>query len=256
VLELVRYPSKVGALSAYVTPRPKTPGRVPAVVWAHGGWGGIDETFWTAAAPEDDQSAAAFRAAGIALMVPSTRGENDNPGQYEAFYGEVDDLLAARDYLAQLPWVDPARIYLAGHSTGGTLTLLAAESSEAFRAAFSLGPVAQIAQYGFTDPPYDGNEEQQKRERALRSPVHYLRALRRPTFVFEGTDPPTNRPSVLTLVDAAGPATLLRVHFVPRTTHFSVLAPITALVARKIVADTGPTCAISFTADEIAGVVP
>lgn len=256
MLELVRYTSKVGALSAYVTPRPKTPGRVPAVVWAHGGWGGIDETFWAAAPREDDQSASAFRTAGIALMVPSTRGENDNPGQNEAFYGEVDDFLAARDYLAHLPWVDPARIDLAGHSTGGTLALLAAESSDAFRAAFSFGPVAQIAQYGFKDPPYDGNEEQQKRERALRSPIHFVRALRRPTFVFEGTDLPTNRPSVLTLVEAAGPDSLLRVFFVPRTTHFSVLAPITALVARKIVADTGPTCAISFTADEIAGAMP
>ena len=37
-------------------------------------------------------------------------------------------------FLAAQPYVDPARIYLGGHSTGGTLALLVAECSETFRA--------------------------------------------------------------------------------------------------------------------------
>lgn len=53
-------------------------------------------------------------------MIPSFRGEDRNPGSYEMFYGELEDLDAAYDWLAKQPWVDPDRIYLAGHSTGGT----------------------------------------------------------------------------------------------------------------------------------------
>ena len=49
------------------------------------------------------------------------------------FYDEVDDVLAAAETLADLPEVDSGHVYLAGHSAGGTLTLLAAMSSQRFR---------------------------------------------------------------------------------------------------------------------------
>jgi dipeptidyl aminopeptidase/acylaminoacyl peptidase len=61
------------------------------------------------------------------MMFPSLRGGNDNPGRHGGFYGEVDDVLAAHDYLSRQPYVDPKRIYPGGHSTGGTLALLTAE---------------------------------------------------------------------------------------------------------------------------------
>lgn len=54
------------------------------------------------------------------------RGENGNPGHFEFFYGEAEDAVAAGRYLATLPRVDPKRIYITGHSAGGTLALLAA----------------------------------------------------------------------------------------------------------------------------------
>ena len=54
------------------------------------------------------------------------------------FYDEVDDVLAAAEALADLPEVDSGHLYLAGHSAGGTLALLAAMSSQRFRAAASL----------------------------------------------------------------------------------------------------------------------
>lgn len=74
-------------------------------------------------------------------MVPSFHAENDNPGQYEIFYGELEDLESARAWLAQQPYVDPNRIYLVGHSTGGTRALLASELSAKYRAAFFLGGI-------------------------------------------------------------------------------------------------------------------
>jgi dipeptidyl aminopeptidase/acylaminoacyl peptidase len=51
-------------------------------------------------------------------------------------------VIAAGQYLATLPYVDPARIYLAGHSVGGTLALLASEmpSPYAAIAAYSGAP--------------------------------------------------------------------------------------------------------------------
>lgn len=62
----------------------------------------------------------------MAMLFPTLRGGNDNPGQREYFWGEVQDVAAAILQAAQLPYVDPARIYLGGHSTGATLALLTA----------------------------------------------------------------------------------------------------------------------------------
>jgi dipeptidyl aminopeptidase/acylaminoacyl peptidase len=144
IFQTIHYNAPVGPCVAYITPNPSDGKKHPAVLWAHGGYGGIDSYFWTDQPATNDQSARAFREAGLILMIPSWRGENDNPGKFEMFYGEVDDLFAARNYLAGLPYIDPRRIYLAGHSTGGTLALLAAESGNGFRATFSLGGVADL----------------------------------------------------------------------------------------------------------------
>jgi hypothetical protein len=39
---------------------------------------------------------------------------------------------------------------------------------------------------------------------------------------------------------------------VPGATHFSVISPVSKLLAQKIVADDGPTPAITVSADELA----
>ncbi len=92
-------------------------------------------------------------------MVASLRGGNDNPGQKQGFAGEIDDVVAAGDFLAQQPYVDPAPV--GGHSTGGTMVLLTAAASDRFRAVFAFGPRAraedhrQFDQVDFAklDPP-------------------------------------------------------------------------------------------------------
>lgn len=76
---------------------------------------------WEAASPENDQTARQYREAGIVTLAPSLRGGNDNPASREGYFGEVDDVLAAADWLAAQPGIDPARISLGGHSTGATL---------------------------------------------------------------------------------------------------------------------------------------
>jgi pimeloyl-ACP methyl ester carboxylesterase len=132
-LEKVYYDAPLGKNVAYVTPVKPGPRR-PAIVWLIGGFGfGISEEMWTPGPRDNDQSAMAFRKAGIAELYPALRGANQNPGHHECFLGEVDDVLAAAEFLAQRPDVDPRRIYLGGHSTGGTLALLAAASTTRFR---------------------------------------------------------------------------------------------------------------------------
>src|SRR5437667_7832695 len=102
VFRLVRYDSPVGKLSAYLTPDPKDGKKHPAIIWITGGdCNSIDEGCWKEGPPENDQSASAFRKAGIIMMFPSLRGGNDNPGVKEGFLGEVDDVLAAAAFLAQ-----------------------------------------------------------------------------------------------------------------------------------------------------------
>src|ERR1044072_984049 len=90
----VKYPSAVGPLAAYLTPDPTDGKRHPVIVWAHGGFGGIDASYWQKQPASNDQTPNAFIDKGMVVMLPSWRGENENPGQVELFYGEVDDVLA------------------------------------------------------------------------------------------------------------------------------------------------------------------
>jgi len=246
VLEKVTYKAPLGANAAYVTPV-RSGGRGPAIIWIVGGFAcGIDEGLWQDAPPENDQTAAAFRKAGIAQMFPALRGANGNPGHHECFLGEVDDILAAADFLAQRADVDPARIYLGGHSTGGTMVLLAAESTARFRAVFAFGPVADARQYGTHGClPADVRED----EARLRAPVAFMAEIVSPTFIIEGLRggnagvfPQLRRKA------GAAPITFIGV---PDGTHFTTLGPGCAVVARAILADTGPTPALQISADDI-----
>ena len=93
-------------------------------------------------------------------------------------------MLAATEFLRKQPYVDPDRVYLGGHSTGGTLALLVAASSDKYRAVFSFGPVGNPAGYGgsfvYCDP-------KDAREMELRSPERWVNTIKCPTFVCEGT---------------------------------------------------------------------
>src|SRR5262245_2004411 len=124
VFRLIRYDAPAGKLAAYLSPDPKDGKKHPAIIWITGGDCNSIGELWQDAPASNDQTASAYRKAGIIMMFPSLRGGNDNPGIKEGFLGEVDDVLAAAEHLSQQEFVDPKRIYLGGHSTGGTLVLL------------------------------------------------------------------------------------------------------------------------------------
>jgi len=243
------YPSKIGPLSAYVSPPPRDALKHPAIVWIFGGFdNSIGETAWERAPSENDQSASAFREAGILMMYPSLRGGNMNPRFPEGLYGEVDDVVAAAVYLQHQPGVDPERIYLGGHSTGGTLALLVAEHTNLFRAVFAFGPVSDVGGYGQDNLPFDVSSQ---RELDLRAPIKWLNAVHTPTYVFEGAGRDSNI-GELRILSRANHNPLIHFHPVQGATHFSVLQPVTRVVAAKILADDGPTVHISFTDGEMA----
>lgn len=230
VLELVHFPAPSGNLVGYLTPRPAAAGRHPAIIWITGGDSASIGDVWTQQAPANDQTAAAFREAGIVTFYPSLRGGNDNPGYREGFLGEVDDVLVAADYLASLDYVDPARIYLGGHSTGGTLVMLVAEMSDRFRAVFAFGPVDDVRAYGGDFVYADMNDP---REVRLRSPLYWLASVRRPLFVFEGTG--QGNIDSLESLRQFNHNPQISFHPIPGRDHFSTLAPATRLLARRIV---------------------
>jgi len=247
LFNIVHYTSPAGNLAAYLTPSPNDGQKRPAILWITGGdCNTIDDGAWQSADPDNDQSARAFREAGIVMMFPSLRGGNTNPGYKEGFFGEVDDVLAAADYLAKQDYVDPNRIYLGGHSTGGTLALLVAESSSRFRAVFAFGPVEDVAGYGRAYLPFDVSDS---KELDLRAPGLWLHSIHNPVFVFEGA----KQGNMDSLTTMSHTSTNPLIHFFPvrGATHFSILAPTTHLIADKILRDEGPTTNISFTQDEL-----
>jgi dipeptidyl aminopeptidase/acylaminoacyl peptidase len=249
VFRLVKYDAPVGKLAAYLTPDPGDGQKHPGIVWITGGDCNTIDELWEPQPRRNDQTAAAYRKAGIVMMLPSLRGGNDNPGQREGFFGEVDDVLAAADYLAHQDYVDPKRIYLGGHSTGGTLVMLVAESSDRFRAAFAFGPVDDVRGYGGRFSPFDTSNP---KEFELRAPVRWLNSVRSPLFVFEGTNPTSN---LVALQRMARASTNPLIHFlvVKGVNHFSILAPTNELIAAKILRDDGPTTNIEFSEQELSG---
>jgi len=177
----VEFPSGELRLKAWVNaPQADDSMKRPAVVFLHGGFGfGKDD--WDMTKP--------YRDAGYVVLAPMLRGENGQAGVYSLFYDEVDDALAAGEYLFKQPYVDGKRLFVAGHSVGGTLALLAAETSNRFRAAatFSASPDQILyCRYGIRKEsiPFDTGTP---RELEVRSPLAYAQSFKCPVRLYYGT---------------------------------------------------------------------
>lgn len=243
------YASGKSSRPGFATPDPGDGRRRPAIVWLTGGDSSTLDDFWSPPADdENDQTAHAFRDAGIVMYFPTLRGGNDDTAGHEYFLGEVDDVLAAADHVASLPWVDPKQVYLGGHSTGGTLALLAAETSGRFAGVFAFGPVASVQDYPASIVPLPAGLPEE--EFALRSPIHWLEGLSSPTYLIEGEQQPGNITSLHELC-RGDPSPWLHCIPVAGRTHFSVLAPSTRTIAARI-AMAGEGIAFSLGAADLA----
>ena len=225
----------IGKLPAWVTPDPRDGEKHAAIVWITGGESNSLDDFWTEGGADDNQSASAFRRAGMIMMFPTLRGGNSNAGRKEFFLGEVDDIIAAARHVASLPYVD--RVFLGGHSTGGTLALLASESSDIFAGVFAFGPVSDPAVYGRDLLPFD-LDSADPREHELRSPIYWLDSISTPTYLIEGMENPGNHAELETLCAKTRNESVKCVPVAGKN-HFSVLDAATRKIAARIVVGGG-----------------
>ncbi len=176
----VTYPSGKRSLKAWLAIPETKARRYPAVLFVHGGYN-LD--------PEDWNQAEPFLDSGYAVMLPTVRGENGQPGNFTLGYDEVDDVIAAAEHLAGMRRIDPDHIYIAGHSNGGTLALLASMVSHRFRAVASLSGSCDARlwaafvrqEYGFL--PFDPRN---RRELKMRSPQPFAKSFKCPARLYYG----------------------------------------------------------------------
>jgi carboxymethylenebutenolidase len=131
--------------------KPEGSGPFRAIVWNHG----------SEKLPGSQPALAKFYTAySYVFFVPHRRGQGRSPGDYiqdqvaqappreraqrmvELQQAEVDDVIAALNYLKSRPFVDPARIAISGCSFGGIQTLLAGERDLSVRALVPFAPGA------------------------------------------------------------------------------------------------------------------
>lgn len=96
---------------------------------------------------------------GYAVIFPEYRGSSGYGDQlYKNNYGitDVADVLAATDYLVKsLPYVDPERLAIYGHSRGGMITLLAIERAPTkFKAAVDVAGLTDFLAFMAYKPDF------------------------------------------------------------------------------------------------------
>jgi len=157
---------------------PKYPSsRYPALVYFHSGF---------ALGPTDLEQCQPFLDVGCVVMCPMLRGENGNPGDFEMFFGELDDACAAIHWLAQQRYVETGQIYTFGHGTGGAISaLLSLVDDVPVRLTGSAGGL-----YGPDDfdtwgafAPFDLSDPV---ERDLRLLMGNIRHMQRPHYAYVG----------------------------------------------------------------------
>ena len=168
-----------------------------AMVWVHGGvhgdWGATMLPFVKEAVER-----------GYVIVTPDYRGSNGyGAAHYNAIdYGgkELDDVMAAYDYLKTLPYVDPDRVGIMGWSHGGFITShLVMRDETPFKAAAAIVPVTNLVfRLGYKGPNYQrsfatqqalrGLPHEKREEYIKRSPLYQVEKLHIPILVHVATN--------------------------------------------------------------------
>ncbi|MBB3965510.1 MULTISPECIES: alpha/beta fold hydrolase [Rhizobium] len=166
-------------LAAWVSKYKRERKSKPGILFLHGG-NAMGVGHWNLMGPYID--------AGFVVLMPSLRGENGQAGNFSGFYDEVDDVLSAADRLAHLPGVDADRLFIAGHSIGGTLTMLTSMSTHKFRAAAPISGNPDAFRF-FNRYPQDIRfDDDNTREFEVRTALCYAQSFKCPVRVVHGTD--------------------------------------------------------------------
>lgn len=232
-LEYTSYEGPLGRMGA-IASREVSGLSKPAIIWDFGGFGGIFDGYADEHPANNDQSIRQFLDRGFVVFLPAVRGEHGNPGVFECFYGEVDDLVAAVEHVAARSDVDPERIYLMGHSTGGTNVLLASAMTDIPAGVVSFGGAPDMAHIvsggGYGVEPYSMASEV---EVALRSPNRFTKYIQCPVLYIEGSAHDSSAARAMER-RAVGFGVDLRVVIVDGADHWTVLQPVKGLLADHI----------------------
>lgn len=99
---------------------------------------------------------------GFVVFFPEYRGSRGyGENHYQNDYGitDLEDVLAAGNYLSRQDFVDPNRLGIIGHSRGGMLTMLAIEKEpKRFKAAVEIAGLVDFLAYMSYKPDYRRNE--------------------------------------------------------------------------------------------------
>jgi acetyl esterase/lipase len=151
--------------------------RRPALVYLHGGF---------AFGADDYEDCQPFSDAGFVVLCPTFRGENGNPGDFEMMYGEVDDAAAAVRWLASQQFVDPSKVFVFGHSSGGIMAaILSLYDDLPLRHTGSAGGLYGTDVFDLVPKtvPFDMRDRQETELRVL---IGNVRWMKRPHFAFVG----------------------------------------------------------------------
>ncbi len=185
----------------------------PAVLFLHGG-NATGDGHWEYVKP--------YAKAGFVAMLPSFRGENGQAGNYSGFYDETSDALAAAEFLENLPGIDKDHLYVAGHSNGGTLSLLAGMTRR-FKAAVPISAGVSAWRYFgryVKEMPFDPTDPN---EFIMRSSVCFGASLKCPTLLLRGSEERPFDANHQLLIDRAKAAGVSINHRVLPGTHNGVV---------------------------------
>jgi dipeptidyl aminopeptidase/acylaminoacyl peptidase len=202
--EVVRYPSFDGLKIPSILYKPQNASatqRVPAMVWVHGGPGGQSRRGYSAAIQHLVNH-------GYAVLAANNRGSSGYGKTFNHMddrkHGDVDlkDIVAGKQYLAGLDWVDGERIGIIGGSYGGYMVGAAlAFSPDTFDVGIDIFGVMNWVRTLASIPPwwaafkeslYDEMGDPAtdgERHRAI-SPLFHAKNIRAPLLVVQGANDP------------------------------------------------------------------
>lgn len=136
----------------------------------------------------------------VAYSVDGAMADQTERGQIEAIenfrdsHFGVDDEKAAVDYaLANIPHIDSSRLYAAGHSSAGTMALLAAESDHRLAGCIAYAPRSDVRAELTDDDVNELSSRVDGFDRMLTdcSPLTHVSSISCPVFLFHSDDDET-----------------------------------------------------------------
>lgn len=206
--ETMTYAARDGLeLEAVLIRPPGERGRHPLIVFVHGGPESHYSNGWMA---DYSKPAHTMAAQGYVVVYPNYRGstgrgvEFSKLGQNDYAEEEFNDLVDAKQTLAEMGLADPDRVGISGGSYGGYASMWAASAlSEHFAAAVAfVGISNQVSKFGTGDIPVEMYSVHSRRWpwedwtwMLKRSPVYHADKTRTPLLIMAGDKDPRVHPS-------------------------------------------------------------